>query len=106
MPSLTMSPCSRIFSKDRTLAQVAGPPNVEMSLGTANQIEAAARAKERYLFLVGNGWSDFLAKYRGKATTTAAPATLTVGEYLHAVRAQTELDPVTIEGYAKKFRQI
>jgi integrase len=79
---------------------------MELSLGTANQIEAAARAKEQYLFLVGNGWPDFLAKYRAKDTPAAAPATLTVGEYLEAVRSQTELDPVTVEGYAKKFRQI
>jgi integrase len=55
--------------------------------------------------LIGNGWPDFLAKYRGKETPQA-PANLTVGQYLDAVRTQTELSPITIEGYAKRFRQI
>ena len=32
--------------------------------------------------------------------------TLTVGEYFEVVRFQTELEPRTVEGYAKKFRQI
>jgi hypothetical protein len=60
------------------------------SLGTANQMEAAARAKERYLFLIHNGWDEFLAKYRPKEIGPAA-ATLTVGQYLEAVRTQSEL---------------
>jgi integrase len=76
-----------------------------LSLGTANQMEAAARAKERYLFLIHNGWENFLAKYRPKENRPAA-ATLSVGQYLEAVRISTELDPGTIEGYAKRFRQI
>ena len=81
---------------------------MELSLGTANQIEAAARAKERYLFLVGNGWPEFLAKYRGAGQSAAATvsSTLSVGEFLEAVRSQTELESRTVEGYAKKFRQI
>ena len=78
---------------------------MELSLGTPNQMEAAARAKERYLFLIGNGWDAFLAKYRAKETKPTASA-LTVGQYLEAVRISTELDAKTIEGYAKKFRQI
>lgn len=78
---------------------------MELSLGTPNQMEAAARAKERYLFLIGNGWDAFLTKYRAKETLPAAD-TLTVGQYLEAVRISTELDAKTIEGYAKKFRQI
>jgi integrase len=78
---------------------------MELSLGTPNQMEAAARAKERYLFLISNGWQDFLTKYRAKQSRPSA-GTLTVGQYLDAVRTQTELSPMTIEGYAKKFRQI
>ena len=78
---------------------------MELSLGTSNQMEAASRAKDQYLFLVGNGWTAFLDKYRARETPLA-PATLTIGEYLDAVRTQTELSPVTIEGYAKKLRQI
>jgi integrase len=78
---------------------------MELSLGTANQAEAAARAKDQYLFLVSNGWPEFLAKYRARETPLA-PATLTIGQYLDAVRTQTELSPVTVEGYAKKLRQI
>jgi integrase len=78
---------------------------MELSLSTANQTQAAARAKDQYLFLVSNGWPAFLDKYRAKETPLA-PATLTIGQYLDAVRTQTELSPVTIEGYAKKLRQI
>jgi hypothetical protein len=78
---------------------------MELSLGTPNQMEAAARAKERYLFLISNGWQDFLSKYRVKSSRPSA-GTLTVGQYLDAVCTQTELNPMTIEGYAKKFRQI
>ncbi|HET9373893.1 MAG TPA: tyrosine-type recombinase/integrase [Chthoniobacterales bacterium] len=78
---------------------------MELSLGTPNQIEAAARAKERYLFLIGNGWPAFVAKYRTKEAPPA-PTTLTLGQYLDAVRIQTELQPGTIEGYAKKLRQV
>jgi hypothetical protein len=82
-----------------------GGRRMGLSLGTANQMEAAARAKERYLFLIANGWEAFLARYRPKETLPSA-STLTVGQYLDAVRSQTELSPTTIEGYAKKFRQI
>jgi hypothetical protein len=37
---------------------------MELSLRTANRMEAAARAKEMYFYLISNGWKAFLAKYR------------------------------------------
>jgi hypothetical protein len=37
---------------------------MEISLRTADQREAAIRAKEMYFYLVSNGWAAFLAKYR------------------------------------------
>jgi integrase len=78
---------------------------MELSLGTPNQMEAAARAKERYLFLIAHGWHEFLAKYRPKEELSS-PTKLTVGQYLDAVRTQTELSPTTIENYAKRLRKI
>ncbi len=88
---------------------------VTMSLATANQAEAAALAKERYQFLVANGWVEFKEKYRDRQTEKAKISSDnistselggTVGEFLNAVATQTELSPVTVEGYAKSFRRI
>jgi integrase len=84
---------------------------MELSLGTANLFDAATRAKERYLFLIVNGWDAFLAKYRpdhsqAKSITTEHKRNVTVGEYIDAVRIQTELEPKTIDDYAQCFRRI
>jgi hypothetical protein len=64
---------------------------VTMSLGTANQQEAAARAKERYLYLTANGWRAFTAKYQAdhEAAPAAAPKTnITVGDFIEAARSE------------------
>jgi integrase len=82
---------------------------MELSLGTANLFDAAARAKERYLFLIVNGWDAFLAKYRpdhSLAKRLEPKRNVTVGEYIDAVRLQTELNPKTIDDYAQCFRRI
>jgi integrase len=82
---------------------------MELSLGTANLFDAATRAKERYLFLIVNGWDAFLAKYRPdrpEALALKPKGNLTVGEYIDAVRVQTELNPKTIDDYAQCFRRI
>jgi len=55
------------------------------SLGTANRDSAAARAKERYEFLKGNGWEATIEKFtsaKEKAKVTAAKEALTVGAYI------------------------
>jgi integrase len=80
-----------------------------MSLGTANQMEAAARAKERYLYLTTNGWRPFLAKYRADheaAESAAVKTDITVGEFIEAAAAQSSLSSVTIYPYARAFRRI
>jgi integrase len=85
---------------------------MSLSLGTANQIEAADRAKERYLFLTVNGWAAFLAKYRTDQTANQSPEAksakknATVGDYLNTVTEQTELSSKTVENYAKSLRKI
>jgi len=80
-----------------------------LNLHTANRREAAERARERYQFLIANGWERSLAKYQAaeqRASEGPAKTILTVGDYLEAVRGQSELSPVTIESYAKPFRSI
>jgi integrase len=77
------------------------------SLGTANQTLAATRAKERYLFLKSNGWSAFLAKYHpDEQSETPIKSNITVGDYLAAVEAESDLSPATFKPYAQRLRQI
>src|SRR5215469_16604467 len=64
--------------------QYAGK-RIAMSLGTANQREAATRARDRYLYLCANGWKAFLARYQSGAGLPVAQKTnLTVGEFIAA----------------------
>jgi integrase len=83
---------------------------MELSLGTANQAEAGAKAKQCYFYLVANGWDAFLAKYRpDKPVSSEKPkarSNLTVGDYLAVVAEQSELSARTLENYAKSFRRI
>ena len=80
---------------------------ITISLGTGNQAEAAGRAKERYLFLVTNGWADFLAEYQPvEGVAPARRANITVGEYIEAAAAESRLAPETIYQYARSFRRI
>jgi integrase len=83
---------------------------IAMTLTTANQIEAAARAKERYFFLVANGWSAFLAKYQPEAGGTVSEgaklSNITVGEYIAAACAESHLSPATLGPYVRSFRRI
>jgi hypothetical protein len=81
-----------------------------MSLGTANQTEAAQRAKERYLYLTANGWRAFLEKYRADHEPAGEPATvkanITVGEFIEAASRESSLSPATIGPYVRAFRRI
>src|SRR5260370_27611444 len=82
---------------------------MELSLGTANQAEAAAKAKQCYFYLVANSWDAFLAKYRPDkpAAERLKPRTnFTVADYLAVVAEQSELSARTVENYAKSFRRI
>ena len=78
------------------------------SLSTPNKAAAAAKARDIYLALVTSGWETTLARY--KAAKTVAPVehgrqTCTVGQFLNEVR-RTASNQQTVEGYAKKLRQI
>jgi hypothetical protein len=44
-------------------------------------MEAAAKAKERYFFLIANGWEAFLAKFRAKETLPTNSDAVTVGDF-------------------------
>jgi integrase len=83
-----------------------GGRRMEMSLGTPNQMEAAGKAKERYFFLIANGWEAFLARYRAKEALATTPDAITVGEFLAAVSRDSELGATTVDGYARRLRQI
>ena len=77
-------------------------------LGTPNKAAAAGRARDIYLSLVAAGWEPTLARF--KKPKAAAPTAnderqCTVGELLDAV-AEAATNRSTVEGYAKKFRQI
>ena len=77
-------------------------------LGTPNKAAAAARARDIYLSLAGAGWEATLARYKKPRAITPykeISEPCTVGEFLDEV-FRTASNQQTIEGYAKKFRQI
>jgi integrase len=93
------------------------------TLATPNRREAAERARERYLYLVANGWEAFLAKYRSDALEGDAtpllgsradlpppPAArtntrrLTIGQYLTAAATRGEWTRETFNAYVQRFR--
>ena len=83
-----------------------------VALDTANLREAAERARERYLFLIGNGWEAFKAKYTPAPGVSVVGSksepiqNVMIGDYLRAVTDQTELSRRLVQEYAKAFRLI
>ena len=89
-----------------------------LSLGTPNREAAADLARDMFVFLSANGWAGFLAKYRnpnpvsplpGEGTHPATPSdrrSITVGEYLTAIRAESELKHKTVSDYEGCWRFI
>jgi hypothetical protein len=75
-----------------------------LSLGTPNRSAAAARARDIYLSLSVNGWERTLEIYRPEMAEKKTD--LTVGQFLEAVKQTADIDPVTLESYAKSFRKI
>lgn len=73
-------------------------------LHTATKETAAGRARERFDFLVGNGWPATLAKY--KPEIVAKVRSSTVGGLLRAVESVAGFKPVTFATYARCLRQI
>jgi integrase len=87
-----------------------------LSLRTPNREAAADLAREMFVYLSANGWAAFLAKYRNPASD-AVPnggtslrandrVQLAVGEYLAAVRTETDLAHKTIADYEGCLRFI
>jgi integrase len=82
---------------------------IAMSLGTANQTLAATRAKERYLFLIANGWQAFATKYQADERDQVhgeKRANITVGEYIVAAKTESHLALTTLSPYIRAFRRI
>src|SRR5436190_9495075 len=76
-----------------------------ISLGTANKIAAANKAKEFYLCLQSSGWDEALLKFKPKSRWSHSSIT-TVGEFLRAVEAVWSGNTKTINDYARAFRKI
>lgn len=73
-------------------------------LETPNKEAAAAKAAECYRFLVANGWTAALAKF--KPDERPKLAVLTVGAYLTAVRGVVDVSPLTLAVYERSLRSI
>jgi integrase len=82
------------------------------SLATPNRDLAAAHARDWFVYLSANGWMAFLAKYRepvkpGSDSSNSALRThLTIGEYLTAVRTESDLAHKTLADYEGCLRFI
>ena len=83
------------------------------SLRTPNRGLAAVRARDWFVYLSANGWTAFLTKYREpvKPASPSSPepalrSDLTVGEYLRAVRTESDLAHKTLADYEGCLRFI
>jgi integrase len=88
-----------------------------LSLGTPNREAAAELAREMFVYLSANGWTLFLAKYRSRQRA-ANPSSqrhsgvvsdgksVTLGEYLAAVRTESDLSHRTVYDYGGCLRFI
>lgn len=74
------------------------------NLDTANQVAAAAKARDIYLSLVSQGWDATEAKF--KPSSIASDSACTVGAFVADVKARSHLKAVTLRRYAVKLRKI
>ena len=74
------------------------------NLGTPNKAAAAVKARDIHVSLLSAGWDLTLAKFKPDQVVSKDCAT--VGEYLDAVKTNSELRLVTFETYARKFRTL
>jgi integrase len=85
-----------------------------LSLSTPNREAAASLAREWFVYLSAHGWAAFDAKYRNPNPPTPRANTArvnkgaraTIGDYLAAVRTESELKPKTFSDYASCLRFI
>jgi integrase len=86
----------------------------KLSLMTPNREAAAQIARDWFVYLSAHGWAAFNAKYRNADPPApgpifgpnAAKTSVTIGEYLAAVRAESELKHKTITDYEGCLRLI
>jgi len=81
-------------------------------LGTPNRAAAAAKAKEIFFCLKGNGWEEALRRFKPEAAKPAKPAEpsqsteATVGDLIREAQSLAGVRPRTFADYAKSFRKI
>jgi integrase len=82
----------------------AGQPHT-WPLKTANTAQAAAKARDLWRCLQTEGFAAAQAKFKPwtVAQPQADPASVTVGEYLAAVRAVATVRPTTLNTYGRKL---
>ena len=76
------------------------------TLGVADKIGAAAKAKQIYLGLIADGWEATLANFRPNYAPAPKEELVTVGRYLEAARAASGVGARTFEDYARSFRRM
>jgi integrase len=87
-----------------------------LSLRTPNREDAAQTARDWFVYLSVNGWAAFDAKYRPASLAASSPrlpaagsvksSNVTVGDFLTAVRNESDLAHKTISGYESCLRLI
>ncbi len=76
-----------------------------ISLGTANKIAAAVKARDVHNTVHSSGWDTTLLKYKPKSRWTNS-AVSTVGEFLDAVGSVWSGNRRTVRDYGRAFRKI
>jgi integrase len=75
-----------------------------LSLGTTNRETAASKAQRIYIDVRAHGWVQALGKPQPEQTKRKANAT--VGEFFDELAQKADLEPKTLESYARAFRTI
>lgn len=92
------------FSLEEWAARIQWRGRRELfNLRTPNKAAAAAKAREIYAMLVGNGWNATLAKFKPEMQCRAVS---TVGDFLTELRGHWSGNPKTFEDYCRSFRAI
>ncbi len=74
------------------------------NLQTPNKAAAAARAREIYLFLLANDWTQTLAKFKSRAKARAPVHT--VGQLISEIRAHNHSTGRTLHVYVQNLRRL
>jgi integrase len=73
-------------------------------LETANKDEAGEKARERYVFLVANGWDAALSRFKPK--TVKVKKSATVGALIEAATRLSSARPESLHVYAQALRRL